>query len=136
MRPLLLLALLLSGCSSLNTRALNSQQQDAVRAAEAFVVRNGYTAAGHPANLPVQRVSIYDAFHSDEELIKSRKGLLETHAIAVEQKTSEAIWVYFPEVGQKDTPRIVLVSNGKAIQLFHQSYGPPSRKAIPVAPPN
>ena len=135
MRLLLLLILLLSGCASMAARELTRQEQEAVRVAEAFVSRNGYTAAGHPADLPVQRVSIFDALESDDELIKSRKGLLGARAIAVEQKDPNVFWVYFPETGHKDSPRIVFVRDGEAQQLFHQSYGPTSPKAVPVVPP-
>lgn len=114
MRLLLLLVLLLAGCASMTVRGLTAQEAEAVRLAEEFVLRNGYTAAGHPASLPVQRVSIFDVLESDEELVKSRKGLLEAHAIAVEQKAPDAFWVYFPEPGCKDSPRIVHVSGGEA----------------------
>jgi hypothetical protein len=120
----------------MTAREPTTQELEAVRLAEAFVLRNGYTVAGHPADLPVQRVSIFDVLESDDELIKSRKGLLEAHAIAVEQRAPDAFWVYFPEAGHKDSPRIVYVSGGEALQLFHQSYGPPSKKVVPVASPS
>ena len=136
MRLLLLLILLLSGCASITARGLTPRESEAVRVAETFVVRHGYTVAGHPPNLPVQRVSIFDVFRSDDELVKERKGLLEARAVAVENKGGNVFWVYFPEIGQSDSPRIVFVRDWEAEQLFHQSYGPPSRKAVPVPPPS
>ena len=134
MRLSLLLTVLLAGCASISARQPSSEEMDAVRVAEEFVVRNGYTSLGHPAGLPVQRVSIFDVLASDEELVKERKGLLEPHAVAVEEVGPAIFWVYFPESGSKDSPRIVYVKNGQAAQLFHQSYGMPGRKAKPVLP--
>ena len=128
----MLLALL--GCRSAPTRGLTSKELQAIQAAEWFVVRNGYTEAGHPANLPVQHVSIFDVFETDQELIKNRKGLLQSCAIAVKRVKHNAFWVYFPETDAKD-PRIVYVYGGEAEQLFHQSYGPVDSKAKQVATP-
>jgi hypothetical protein len=112
----------------------------AVRSAEAFVARNGYTTAGHPSDFPVQAVQIFDVFLSDQELIEQRRGLLEPKAIGVEDKDEAAYWVYFESIGQPHKPRIVAVADGEAFQVFHMSYGRPDRsmKRLPhhKAPPN
>ena len=120
----ILLLVATSGCRSV---VVSAPELEAVRAAEAFVVRNGYTSGGHPKDLPVQAAEIFDVFLSDQELIERRRGELESSALGVEDRGEGAYWVYFESIGRPGYPRIVAVENGEAIQVFHMSYGQPSR---------
>jgi hypothetical protein len=139
MKWLAVVTLLLSACVSNPAASISTREAVAVRVAEAFIERNGYTVAGHPPGLPVLRVEIFDVLASDEELIKQRRGELEPHAMGVENKGHGAYWVYFPTVGDPNRPRIVFVKDGEAQQVFHQSYGLPGPKMkrlpFPASPP-
>ena len=133
MKVMALAVLLLITLTSCQTIEISALEAKAVQAAEAFIVRNGYVAAGHPKDLPVQHVEIFDGFASDAELIEQRKGELRPSAIGIEHKDEGVYWVYFATIGRPNHPRIVVVKDGKAWQLFHQSYGPPGpqMKRIP-----
>ena len=132
----LLLALFLMILTSCKVLEISPSEAQAVQAAQAFVARNGYSSSGHPNNLPVQHVEIFDGIASDAELIEQRRGMLEPNAIGIEDKGQGAYWVYFATTGRSDHPRIVVVEDGKAWQVFHQSYGPPGpqMKRIPRRP--
>jgi len=124
-------------CQSVGIPAV---ELEAVHSAEAFVLRNGYTNAGHPEDLPVLAVEIFDGFSTDQELLEQRRGQLEPQAIGVEDRGEGAYWVYFKSIGSPDRPRIVAVADGEAFQVFHMSYGKPGRamKRLPrrKSPPN
>jgi hypothetical protein len=85
-------------------------------------------------------VEIFDGLSSDQELIEQRRGQLEPSALGIEDKGEGVYWVYFASVGRPNSPRIVAVANGEAFQVFHMSYGRPSRamKRLPYreTPPN
>ena len=120
----------LTACATLE---ISSSEAEAVQVAEAFVDRNGYTNAGHPERVPVQHVEIFDGLASDAELVERRRGQLEPDAIGIEDKGEGVYWVYFATIGRPNHPRIVVVQDGRAWQVFHQSYGPPGSemKRIP-----
>ena len=52
-------------------------------AAEAFILRNGYTAAGHPNGLPVLVNDIWDNLRSAEEVAESRRGSVQPQAFVI-----------------------------------------------------
>ena len=62
---------------------LTPWERDAIASAEAFVLRNGYTAAGHPIDLPVLANDIEDYAKTPEDIANSRRGLLRTRAVGV-----------------------------------------------------
>jgi hypothetical protein len=135
--PTILLLVAITGCQSV---VISASELEAVRAAEALVTRSGYTIAGHPTDLPVQPVEIFDGLSSDQELIDQRRGQLVPNALGVEDRGEGVYWVYFESIGRPHSPRIVAVAGGEAFQVFHMSYGPPGQamKRLPhrEAPPN
>ena len=135
MKWIAFVVLVLAGCASVPAGPLPPSEAKAIQAAETFVARNGYTVSGHPPDLPVLRVEIFDFLSSDTELIKNRKGELGPAAIAVQAFDDATYWVYFPTLGDPENPRIVFVKNGEPQQVFHQSYGPPGKKARRLPPP-
>jgi hypothetical protein len=135
--PTILLLAVVAGCQ---TVVVSEPELQAVRAAEALVTRSGYTVAGHPKDLPVQPVEIFDGMSSDQELIDQRRGQLVPSALGIEDRGEGVYWVYFESLGRPDSPRIVAVANGEAFQVFHMSYGRPGKAMKPLphhkAPPN
>jgi len=134
-RVLVLVPILVAsaGCRSVS---ISPQELQAVHSAEVFVARNGYTTAGHPKDLPVQPVEIFDGLSSDQELIDQRQGQLKPNAIGVEDKDRDVYWVYFESIGRPHSPRIVVVADGEAFQVFHMSYGRPDRSMKRLPQPN
>jgi hypothetical protein len=90
-----------------------------VRAAEAFIARHGYSAAGHPPNLPVEVAEVLDPLSTPEQLVKDRKGQLENNAFGVAGAGNDAYYVYFHALGNASDFRAVLVQHGKAVQVVH-----------------
>ncbi len=126
MRALALLVILVSS-SGYQSVLISPPELEAERVAEDFVARNGYTSAGHPKDLRVKAVEIFDGLSSDRELIEQRRGQRGPNAIGVEDRGGDVYWVYFESIGRPDKPRIVAVIDGEAVQVFHMSYGKPGR---------
>jgi hypothetical protein len=106
-------------------RAPNGDEIAAVKAAETFIERHGYTAAGHPPNWPVEVAEVLDPLSTPEELVKDRKGQLENNAFGVARvhndswSPKDAYYVYFHTLGDAAGFRAVLVQEGKAVQVVH-----------------
>ena len=67
--------LFLSACSW-PTTSDTAELREAESSLAQFLSRNGYTEAGHPDELPVQHVSLWDGLSTEDELKKIRKGSL------------------------------------------------------------
>ena len=91
----LLFGFLLAGCSAENRRPLAPGAIDAVAIAERFVVRHGFTKSSQPADLPVERVSLYDGLFGKEETLAGRKGLLQPRAVCVRRLSETEYSVLF-----------------------------------------
>ena len=57
-------------------------EREAISIAETFVVRNGYTAAGHPKDLPVLANDIMD-FGPADEIAESRRNTVQPRAVGI-----------------------------------------------------
>ncbi|NCT66870.1 MAG: hypothetical protein GXC76_04395 [Rhodanobacteraceae bacterium] len=75
--------LLMAGASVAQPDGFPASAADAARQAERFIARHGFTDAGHPADLPVENVSLYDMLRSRAELVAQRKGSLKSEAACV-----------------------------------------------------
>ena len=62
---------------------LTSGEREAIATSEAFVLRNGYTAAGHPRDLPVVDNFVEDRSRTRDEIVKARHSLLKARAFGV-----------------------------------------------------
>jgi len=62
---------------------LTSGQREEIATSEAFVLRNGYTAAGHPRDLPVVDNFGEDRSRGRDEIVKARHSLLKARAFGV-----------------------------------------------------
>lgn len=106
------------GCAS--TR-LSSDELRAVKIAENFVKRNGYTDAGHP-DLPVNEIEATDrlflsAKEEEEKLLNLRRGKAASEAFCITDKAGE-VFVAFsaPESG---CPLVVKIMRDGATRLMH-----------------
>jgi hypothetical protein len=59
---------------------VTKSERQAIAVAEEFVARNGFTAAGHPSDLPVLQTDIWDPLLGREAVLKSRLGSVRSHA--------------------------------------------------------
>jgi hypothetical protein len=75
--------------------------RDAESALDQFLLRNGYTEAGHPDDLPVQHVSLWDGMSTDEEIKKSRKASLKGRPFCVLQP-AEYPYTFFFRTAESD----------------------------------
>ena len=138
---ILILLLALSGCSTTPVTHQDQLPWAAAVAAEAFVARNGYTSAGHPKNLSVERVEIFDALSNQDQIVASRKNTLEPQAFGIQRISSgRGFYVLFRMVEHPDRYRAVLVQQGQPVQVLHESFSIQDRKWRPVqheqVPPN
>lgn len=123
----LTVVLLLGGCATWPQRPLSDAELTAVRAAQAFVCRHGLTAAGHPADLPVERIELFDGMYNDQALREHRKGMLEASAFGVAHPTednSTDYYVHFRVRSHAQSYRDILVVDGVAVRLSHGNPGP------------
>jgi hypothetical protein len=74
---------LLGGCASGFSRVADTELLALAAQAEQFIVRHGYTAAGHPPDQPVERVSLYDGLFGEADTVASRKGTMAPSAVCV-----------------------------------------------------
>jgi hypothetical protein len=123
MRIVVALALLLftGSCSTWEVRPLQARELEAVSAAEAFIVRHGYTIAGHPSDQPVQNVEVLDDLATPDELVGWRRATLEPHAFGVTRESDgDYCYVLFHRLNDPDAAfRAVLVQGGKPVQVVH-----------------
>lgn len=121
---LLLLAVSLAavGCTSQKTVALSPELLADVKAAEAFVVRYGFTGKGHPANQPIERIEVFDSMSNGSDLAKRRENTIFTSAFAVDVMDGKVIVLFRSADPSQDCAYGVGVSGGVAIRLFHPCY--------------
>ena len=115
-----LLILLLAGCSAENRRSLEPGAMEAAAKAEQFVARHGFTTAGHPAGLPVERVSLYDGLFGKEETLAGRKGLLQPRAVCVRRLPEGDYSVMFKSAKEPDEFWFVDIRKNENGWLGHQ----------------
>ena len=133
-------ALALSACATAPVTPNDQSAWAAVAAAESFVARNGYTAAGHPQDLPLARTEIFDVLSEAKDLIASRKNTLEQQSFGLRPVSGDNnYYVLFRMIHDPAQCRIVLVQNGQAVQMLHDPVPIKSQRWQPVhhaAPPN
>jgi hypothetical protein len=137
---MLITAIALSACATVPVTPNDKSAWVAVAAAEIFVVRNGYTSAGHPQDQPVTGAEIFDILSGAKELIASRKNTLEPQSFGLRSVPGDnSYYVLFRMVHDQTQCRIVLVQNGHAVQMLHDPVPIKSQRWQPVrhaAPPN
>ena len=117
---ILISALALTACASLGgSRPLTETERAAVQSAETFIARHGYTAAGHPAGLPVENVEVLDPIASRDDLVQWRKNTTEPKAFGIAEAAPGVSWVLFHWPGQPDNFRAVRVEGSSAVQVVH-----------------
>jgi hypothetical protein len=138
---ILSLLLVLSGCTTTPVTQRDQLPWAAISAAEAYVARNGYTSVGHPKDLPVERVEIFDALSNQDQIVAARKNTLEPLAFGIQPISGgRDFYVLFRMVEHSDRYRAVLVQQGLPVQVLHESFSINERRWSPVqreqAPPN
>jgi hypothetical protein len=131
MRHLVIVATaLLTACVGWPRQPLTEEERESIASAEAFVARNGYTAAGHPNDLPVQNAEVLDSVATAEQLIEWRWGTLSSRAFGIVPAATDAYYVLFDRLpsggGESDEQRsgardfrAVLVQHMQAVQVVH-----------------
>jgi hypothetical protein len=107
--------------------------EEAAQQAEAFVLRHGFTAAGHPMDQPVENVSLFDMLSSRKDLVAHRRGSLEAHATCV-RPHAKGFSVLFRSTHEKDRYLFVALEPGERPYVGHQSV-PMSEDCKPVPSP-
>ena len=126
----------LTSCASTQPVRLTQDTLDVVSAAEAFVLRHGLTAAGHPKDLPVERIELLEryGFESDQEILTKRLNWIEPRAFAVDRDGAD--WfVLFRTTDGENCPVAIVVTGGKAWKQMHGCYENPSKRVLDL-PPN
>ena len=117
---ILFIAMALTACASHGgVRELTAKEQSAVQSSEAFIARHGYTAEGHPTNLPVENVEVLDPLASRQDLVKWRRGTMESKAFGIAKAAPGVSWVLFRWPGEPDDFRAVRVEETTAVQVVH-----------------
>jgi hypothetical protein len=117
----LLAVALTSTCLAADTRALSAEETAAIAAAESFVARHGYTAAGHPADRPVQHVELLDVGMSDADLVRHRQDTLEPHAFGIATAGTHQYSVLFHLTHNAPGFRVVFVKDAVAVEVVHST---------------
>ena len=126
----------LTSCASLRPIRFNQETRSVVAAAEAFVLRHGLTAKGHPEDQPVERIELLEGLglETDEQILKRRLNWVEPQAFAVDRDGPD--WfVLFRTTSGDDCPVAIVVTGGKAWKQMHGCYEVPSKRVL-VLPPN
>jgi len=117
---ILFIAIALTACASHGgVRELTVKELSAVQSSEAFIARHGYTAEGHPTNLPVENVEVLDPLASRQDLVKWRRGTMESKAFGIAKAAPGVSWVLFRWPGEPDDFRAVRVEETTAVQVVH-----------------
>lgn len=114
---------MLSGCATSPTAALDDAEWQAIRVAEQYVLRHGYTPVGHPADKPVVGVDVLDSVRSNQQKVSVRRGRLEARAACVVRLEGEKQYVLFRRIADRDSFGAVYVADAKAVQVMHQPVG-------------
>ena len=116
----LAVTLFLSACVSAGSEKVSPELVEAVARAEQFVARHGFTAAGHPTDLPVQRISLYDGLFGEEQTLADRRGLLRPEAVCVRSLGNEERSVLFESAKENGQYWFVSFTPGSTGWLGHQ----------------
>jgi hypothetical protein len=118
---LFMLVTSLAACAAAPSGKLSAKEIQAVRSAEAFIARHGYTASGHPKDLPVENVESMDLLATPEDLVAWRRNTLEATAFGVTpcECDEDAFYVFFRRVNDAAGFRGVLVEKDEATQVVH-----------------
>ena len=136
---ILIAALATSSCAALPVTPNEESKWAAVVAAEAFVARHGYTAAGHPPDQPIVSAEIFDILSSPNALVASRNNTLERRSFGLRSVGDNDHYVLFRMTQDSEKCRVVLVQKEKAVQMLHDPVSVKSQRWQPVqhaAPPN
>lgn len=111
----------LASCAATRSDQLSEKEILAVGSAEEFIARHGYTAAGHPSDLPVEKVESMDIVAEPEQLVEWRRNTLERDAFGITPCLcdTDAYYVFFHRIHHADGFRGVLVQDGQAVQVVH-----------------
>jgi hypothetical protein len=114
----------LMSCAMTGCATISVEEMTAVHAAEAFVVRHGFTDLPHPQDQPVEMVKLLDPVApSAQELLRERHGSIQPKAIGFVREAHRGSYsVLFRAT--KD-PREILgvwVEGGQATQFIHSSF--------------
>lgn len=101
-------------------RSRMEEEAQAITAAESFVARHGYTAAGHPADQPVEQVELLDIGRSDADLVRTRRDTLEPHAFGIGAAGPHQYNVLF-HLTHAPGFRVVVVKGSVAVQVVHST---------------
>jgi len=115
-----LLILFLAGCFAANQKPLAPGAMQAVAKAEKFVVRHGFTAAGHPPGLPMEPISLYDGLFGKEETVAKRKDLLKPRAVCVRSLAEVGHSVLFESAKASGSYWIVSIRPESNGWMMHQ----------------
>ena len=127
--------LLLAGASVAQPRGFPTSAADAARQAEQFIARHGFTDAGHPTDLPVENVSIYDMLRSRAELVAQRKGSLHPQAACVRSDDKVRYSVLFQSTRHPQDYFFVAFNPDAAPYVGHQPVSrTPDCKPVAAAP--
>jgi hypothetical protein len=115
-------ALVVGACATNRTASLTPELEAVLSTANEFVRRNGYTVAGHPSDLPVQRVELYDSMKNDKELVEERRNKLSSIPFAVEKIHNAWLVLFRAADGREDCPYMIVVPNNEKPHMGHGCY--------------
>lgn len=111
---------LLSACATGGSTDFSDTDAAAIRAAEAFAVRHGFTDAPHPRDQPVLDVELFDNLaENSDELLKGRYNRIQLPAFGFGKTSRGLYYVLFRAT--KDPTEIwgIAVVDGEATQVLH-----------------
>jgi hypothetical protein len=111
-------------CAIAGCATISAEEMTAVRAAEAFIVRHGFTDTPHPQNQPVEMVKLLDPVApSAQDLLKERQGSLQPKAIGFVRESHRGSYsVLFRSSNDPKEVLGVWVEGGRATQFIHSSF--------------
>jgi hypothetical protein len=104
---------------------ISAAERRAIATAEAYVARHGYTAAGHPPDLPVLQTDIWDRLLGSEGATAARRDRLQAKAFGVARDWPLSYRVLFEGA---DSPtagncyQIVQIDAGGRANMAHSPY--------------
>jgi hypothetical protein len=94
----------------------------AVNAAEAFVLRHGFTDIPHPNDQPVENVAHLDVVSTPQELLERRQNLLQPKAIGFVRESLDSYSVLFRTLKDPSDVRGIWVQDGRATRLVNSWF--------------
>ncbi|WP_440223826.1 hypothetical protein ACQQ2N_01105 [Dokdonella sp. MW10] len=112
---------------------LTTSDRVAIELAETFVRRNGYTTAGHPADLPVLQNDIMDSLAGSEaNLLATRKGTLQAEARGIKYMGFYYMVFFDTAAGRPSggAYRTLVVGMNGDVEMMHSDMYPGIYKSI------